>query len=102
LTGAAIWDEGYMDSSERLLLAFLQSAARSGAQIANYTQVTGFLKENKRVCGVTVTDQISGRNYDISARLVINSAGAWVDPLLEKPGDKHLNPAIIFRLHSIS
>jgi glycerol-3-phosphate dehydrogenase len=93
LTGAAIWDEGYMDSSERLLLAFLQSAARSGAQIANYTQVTGFLKENKRVCGVTVTDQISGRNYDISARLVINSAGAWVDPLLKKAGRQASEPS---------
>jgi glycerol-3-phosphate dehydrogenase len=93
LTGAAIWDEGYMDSSERLLLAFIQSAARSGAQIANYTQVTGFLKENNQVCGVTVKDQISGLKYDVSARLVINSAGAWVDPLLEKAGRQAPNPS---------
>jgi glycerol-3-phosphate dehydrogenase len=92
LTGGALWDEGYMDSSERLLLAFIQSAAKAGAEIANYTQVTGFLKENNRVSGVTVQDKITGLPYEISARLVINSAGAWVDPLLEKAGRPGAEP----------
>jgi glycerol-3-phosphate dehydrogenase len=92
LTGGALWDEAYMESSERLLLAFLQSAARAGADIANYTKVTGFLKENDRVCGVAVKDQIDGQSYDIFARLVINSAGAWVDPLLQKAGQQSPEP----------
>jgi glycerol-3-phosphate dehydrogenase len=92
LTGGALWDEGYMDSSERLLLAFIQSAAKAGAEIANYTQVTGFLKENNRVCGVTVQDKITGLEHDVSAKLVINSAGAWVDPLLKKAGRQTSEP----------
>jgi glycerol-3-phosphate dehydrogenase len=86
LTGGALWDEAYMESSERLLLSFLLSAAEVGAEIANYAKVTGFLKEGKRVCGVTVLDQVNGTTHDLSARLVINSAGAWVDPLLDEAG----------------
>jgi glycerol-3-phosphate dehydrogenase len=86
LTGGALWDEAYMESSERLLLSVLLSAAGAGAEIANYAKVTGFLKEDNRVCGVTVQDQLNGTSYELSARLVINSAGAWVDPLLEKAG----------------
>jgi glycerol-3-phosphate dehydrogenase len=92
LTGGALWDEAYMESSERLLLAFLQSAAQSGADIANYAKVCGFLKQNDRVCGVIVKDQVNGQSFDISAKLVINSAGAWVDPILQKAGRKSPEP----------
>jgi len=92
LTGGALWDEAYMENSERVLLAFLQSAAQAGAEIANYAQVTGFLKNNDRICGVTVADQLSGQSVDIAANLVINSAGAWVDPLLNLAGRQSPEP----------
>jgi glycerol-3-phosphate dehydrogenase len=93
LTGAAIWDEAYMESSERLLLTLLHSASQAGAEIANYAQVADFLKENNRVCGVTVEDQINGQRYEINAKLVINSAGAWVDRLLHQAGRRSPEPS---------
>jgi glycerol-3-phosphate dehydrogenase len=92
LTGGAMWDEAYMESSERLLLAFLQSASEAGAEVANYTQAVGFLKENNAVCGIQVHDRISDQTHDISARLVINSAGAWIDPLLAEAGRDSSEP----------
>ena len=46
LTGAAIWYDGLFLNTERLTLAFVHSADQKGAVVANYTEVTSFLKAN--------------------------------------------------------
>lgn len=83
ITGAAVWHDAQMYSSERLLLAFVISSARAGAVVANYVEANGFLQKNGAVCGVRARDVLSGLAFEIEAGVVINSAGAWVDQLLE-------------------
>jgi glycerol-3-phosphate dehydrogenase len=57
----------------RLALAFIQSAARMGADVLNYAQIGGFIEYNGAVAGAKVCDQLSGEMYDIHARLVIQT-----------------------------
>ncbi|MCX5765868.1 MAG: glycerol-3-phosphate dehydrogenase/oxidase [Gemmatimonadetes bacterium] len=73
---------------ERLTLAFVRSAVRAGAHVANYTQVDGFLRaEGNRVEGVRVRDLIYGRELEIRAKLVVNCTGPWADILLNTVTD---------------
>ncbi len=82
VTGAAVWHDGHICHSERLTLAFVQSAVEAGAVAANYVRVTGFLREPGRVTGVRAQDVLTGRSLTIRARLTITTAGPWVNRVL--------------------
>jgi glycerol-3-phosphate dehydrogenase len=82
LSGGAVWYDAQMYNSERLTLSFVLSAAESGARVANYVKVTGFLCENDRVTGVEVADQLTGESFQIDADVVVNAAGPWVNQVL--------------------
>ncbi len=86
VTGGACWTDAQMYNSERLTLAFLLSAASKGAQLANYVHATSLLSKEGRVTGARVQDTLSGQEFDIRARLVVNAAGGWVNELLAASG----------------
>jgi glycerol-3-phosphate dehydrogenase len=90
LTGAWVIHEAHMHSSERMTLAFLETAVRHGATIANYVEVTGFLRAGARVAGVEAVDRERGRRLEIAARVVANAAGPWIGALNGRLGAAHL------------
>jgi len=79
LTGAAVVYDCQMFSSERLILAFARSAANAGAQLANYVEVFGLLRNKDRVAGVNARDRLNGAEIDIRAKVVVNCSGPWLD-----------------------
>jgi len=83
LTGGAVFADGQMYSPPRLVLAFVESAFRRGACVANYVQATAFLWSDRRVRGVRARDTLGGDEFDIRARLVLNAAGPWAEYLLQ-------------------
>ena len=80
LTGAALYWDAQTDDA-RLVLATAQSAARAGAQMANYAEVTSLLTPDGRVRGATVRDVLSGETRTVRALVVVNAGGPWVDAL---------------------
>ncbi|MGB3189005.1 MAG: glycerol-3-phosphate dehydrogenase/oxidase [Limnoraphis sp.] len=82
LTGGAVFHDAQVYNSERLTLAFLHSAVEAGAEISNYTKVTGFLQQQNRITGVIATDVLSGNSVEIQAKTVINTSGPWVNHVL--------------------
>lgn len=82
LTGGAIWYDCQMYNSERLTLSFLLSAVKVGADVANYVEVTGFLKNANSVTGVTAKDVLTQEKLDIRAKVVVNTSGPWVNRVL--------------------
>ena len=86
LTGAHLLYESHLHSSERMTLAFLKSAVRSGAAVANHAAVEGVLGDAHRVRGVRVTDRLTGDALDVRAKLVLNAAGPWLSGLSERLG----------------
>lgn len=82
LSGGVIWYDAQIYNTERLVLAFLISASRAGAQVANYVAATEFSREGRRVVGVKARDELTSVPLKIRARVVVNSAGPWVDEVL--------------------
>ncbi len=78
LTGGALFHDAQVYHSERLLLAFLQSAAQAGAVLANYVEATGFERDGDRVRGVRARDVLGGETFEIRAQTVVNACGPWV------------------------
>lgn len=87
LTGAAYFHDAQVYNSEQLVLAFIQSAAQHGAQIANYVRVIDLCREEARVCGAVVEDQLNASDaarFTVKAKTVINASGPWIDQIIAK------------------
>lgn len=104
LVGAQIYYDCSSHSPERLTLAFIKSAVKYGAHVANYTKVNGFIVEDKIkskiVKGVKVKDELSGKQHNIKAKLIINCAGPWADIILDK-AKENINDQILRRSEGI-
>lgn len=83
LTGAAIFHDGQIYNPPRLSLAFVRSAADAGAQVANYVEVTGFLREGQTINGVRVQDRLLGEEFELRGKVILNASGPWANGLLK-------------------
>jgi glycerol-3-phosphate dehydrogenase len=70
-----LYYDAQMYSSERLVLAVVQSAVQAGAVAVNHAECTGPLLEGGRRVGVGLLDRLDGSRHDLRARVVINAAG---------------------------
>ena len=95
LTGGCVFYDAQAYNTERLTLAFLLSAENIGAVLANYTKAVGFLRWGDQVMGVRAQDQLTGAEFEIQAKRVINTSGAWIDCVTDwlKPAGKPLRLA---------
>ncbi|EEA7536035.1 glycerol-3-phosphate dehydrogenase/oxidase [Listeria monocytogenes] len=93
LKGSGYYVE-YRTDDARLTIEVMKKAVELGANAINYTKAEHFLyDDNKQVFGVTVTDRLSGKAYDIKGHRVINAAGPWVDKVRKldyATNNKHL------------
>ena len=73
---------------ERLLLEFLFTAVQQGAVAINYCRATSLVFSppdddgDRAVSGVRVKDTLTGEERELSAAIVVNAAGPWVDEVL--------------------
>ena len=86
LYGAGMYYE-YVTDDARLVLANIKSAAALGAVSANYAEVTGLIAAGGRLQGAVVTDAISGAEFPVRAKVIVNAAGPWVDAVRLLQGD---------------
>lgn len=86
VTGGAVWHDYQLHSPERFAVALLQSAAAHGAISSNYAEVQGLLRNGPRVEGVRVRDLLTGADFDVRARTVVNATGPSSPRLLELLG----------------
>jgi len=82
LTGGAIWYDCQMHNSERFIFSVLRASERAGAEMVNYAEVIGFLREGTRITGVKVKDVLANEIFEIRATIVVNASGPWVDQIL--------------------
>ena len=83
LTGGALWYDAQIANSDRLTLAFVLSAAQAGAEVANFVEANGFVRQGERVKGVRARDVLGDAELIIRGRVVVNASGPWVDRTLE-------------------
>jgi glycerol-3-phosphate dehydrogenase len=78
----------YRTDDARLTIEVMKAAVDKGATALNYSKVEELLYENGRIVGVVVKDQLSGEQYKVFAKKIINATGPWVDHIREKDGSK--------------
>jgi len=78
----------YKTDDSRLTIEVLKKAAEYGSLAVNYTEVTDFIYENKKIKGAEVFDKINNEKIKITAKYIVNATGAWVDKMRTK--DKSL------------
>lgn len=87
LKGAGYYAE-YRTDDARLTLENIKTALHFNGIPVNYTKVTEFLYADSIVSGVKVKDLVTGEEYAIKSKYVINATGPWVDDLREKNESK--------------
>uniref|UniRef100_A0A674E8Z0 Glycerol-3-phosphate dehydrogenase, mitochondrial n=1 Tax=Salmo trutta TaxID=8032 RepID=A0A674E8Z0_SALTR len=96
LVGAIVYYDGQHNDA-RMNLAIALTAARHGAAIANYTEVVHLLKKTdagtgkEKVCGARCRDVITGNEFDVRAKCVINATGPFTDSLRKMDDGKNTN-----------
>ena len=96
LTGAAIFCDGQIYNPPRLALSFLRSAVDAGAQIANYVEAIEFLHSCNRVYGIKARDTLTGEEFQIRGKIVLNAAGPWAEQLLKTQPNLRRRKAFTF------
>ncbi|MEU8862491.1 glycerol-3-phosphate dehydrogenase/oxidase [Streptomyces umbrinus] len=92
LKAVAVYGDDQMNDS-RMALMTVRGAVESGATVLNHAAVTGLRFTRGRVTGAELKDTLSGDEFGVSARLVLNATGPWVDHL-RKMEDEHAAPSI--------
>ncbi|XP_061788336.1 glycerol-3-phosphate dehydrogenase, mitochondrial isoform X2 [Nerophis lumbriciformis] len=86
LVGAIVYYDGQHNDA-RMNLAIALTAARYGAAMANYTEVVHLLKKkdpqtgSDKVYGARCRDVLTGEEFDVKAKCVINATGPFTDSL---------------------
>jgi glycerol-3-phosphate dehydrogenase len=93
LTGGAVFCDGQMLNPPRLVLAFVRRAEVEGAAVANHVEATGFVIESGRVRGVRARDALTGVEFVIRSRMVLNATGPYAERLLATSLGRGLDPA---------
>jgi glycerol-3-phosphate dehydrogenase len=94
LVGGGLYYDVLTDDA-RFTIDTLKGAARAGALLANYAEVTALAQDSRKIRGIEVADRITGEVGVVRARQVINTAGPWVDTvrfLEEGVGERLLRP----------
>ena len=94
LTGAILYYDCANLNPERLTLAFVKSAVKHGADVANYTRAEDFIHEAGAIGGVVARDLLNDKTTNLRGKWVINCGGPWADILLGvargKAGSGHI------------
>jgi len=89
LRGGVVYYDGQFDDS-RMNICLAVTAREQGAILANYIEVKSLLKQKNRLCGAHVTDRLSGKSWDVHAKVIVNATGPFLDGIrkLDDPGEK--------------
>ncbi|MBW2647966.1 MAG: glycerol-3-phosphate dehydrogenase/oxidase [Deltaproteobacteria bacterium] len=94
LNGAGLWYDAIAINTERLSLSFIHEAADNGACIANYLETIDLNIQNKQIKGILAHDIITGKQFEIKSKIVVNVAGPWLDKILSFLSGQNKEPQL--------
>lgn len=86
LRGGVLYADGQFDDT-RLAITLARTAAAKGAVLANYMKVERLIRNGTKISGVLVRDQLTGREYSLAGRVVLNATGVFADAILQMDED---------------
>ena len=82
LSGGILYVDGQFDDS-RLCIDLAITATSQGASLINYCKATGFEKSKDKISHVKIKDTLSGNEYSVNTKSVINATGVFTDSILQ-------------------
>lgn len=82
LTGSLHYADCQLYDAGRHVLAFIQSAAARGAQVANHAEVVDLIRDGDTIRGATVRDHLTDATFSLDAQITLNVTGPWADYVL--------------------
>ncbi|TDM04143.1 glycerol-3-phosphate dehydrogenase/oxidase [Macrococcus carouselicus] len=74
----------YRTDDARMTIEVMKRAVEMGADVLNYTKSTGFVYNRKnKVIGINAEDMITGEQFEVLGKKVVNASGPWVDAVRE-------------------
>lgn len=67
----------YRTDDARLTIEVMKQAVEKGATPLNYSKVKNLIYKNGIVVGVLVEDLLTGEEYEVHAKKVVNATGPW-------------------------
>jgi len=97
LKGATQFSDAVTDDA-RLVMRVLHDGIADGGTAVNYVKAVDTLKTSafekgsgtEKVSGLKIEDQISGEQFEVTAKVVINATGTWTDELRRTLGQKNV------------
>lgn len=87
MKGSIVYYDGQFDDA-RLNVALACTAAHAGATVVNHTRVVKLHKDGERVVGVRARDMLTGNEFDVYAKTIINASGPFTDELRKMSDSK--------------
>ncbi|KAH7923338.1 DAO-domain-containing protein [Leucogyrophana mollusca] len=89
LVGAVVYYDGQHNDS-RMNVALIMTAVKHGAIVANHCEVTELQKgSNDKLNGARVKDNLTGKEWNVRAKGIINATGPFSDTLLTLDNPDH-------------
>lgn len=91
LVGAVVYYDGQHNDS-RMNVALVMTAVQQGAIVVNHVEVTALEKDNTgsgKLHGAKVRDTLTGKEWDVRAKGIINATGPFSDTLLSMDNPAH-------------
>ncbi|KAJ8082348.1 mitochondrial glycerol-3-phosphate dehydrogenase [Marasmius tenuissimus] len=89
LVGALVYYDGQHNDS-RMNIALIMTAVKHGAMVANYTEVTQLHKDGTgKLNGARVRDNLTGEEFNVRAKGIINATGPFSDSLMTLDNPNH-------------
>ncbi|KAL0900474.1 hypothetical protein Bca101_084435 [Brassica carinata] len=94
LRGTVVYYDGQMNDS-RLNVGLACTAALAGAAVLNHAEVVSLITDDatKRIVGARVRNNLTGKEFDSYAKVVVNAAGPFCDSI-RKMVDEDKKPMI--------
>jgi glycerol-3-phosphate dehydrogenase len=80
------YEDAQCEFPERMVAEWLAEALSAGAVVRNHTHALEITRSNGRATGARLRDSISGQEYSVMAKWVINATGPWADFLVNASG----------------
>jgi glycerol-3-phosphate dehydrogenase len=80
LTGGCLYYDAVV-SDNRWTVETVKDGVRQGGIAINHAPLTGLLREDGKIIGGRIYDEIGGEHYEVRARAVVNATGVFADQI---------------------
>jgi glycerol-3-phosphate dehydrogenase len=91
LRGGCLYYDAVINDS-RWTMEVIKDGVAHGGVAVNYAPVTQLLKQGQQVGGAQVNDALSGNQYDVGSRAVVNATGIFTDAIRRLDGGQVAKP----------